>query len=171
VTADGSSSTSPNRSTPTVGHDGRGSSEAGDGAGCLAVAWFDAALLAGTLALMWPIASLAALGCPSGGPGCGPGLAVLSLLGTAVGIGAAFTAIVMGLAWLGRRWLVGIVLLAGSGIALLSIPSVVLIRTVAVGDAWLTLVITAGWLIVPGLSILADARGLARRRGRSARPA
>jgi hypothetical protein len=127
-------------------------------------------LLAGTLALMWPAVALGALACPSGGPGCGPGLAVLSLLGAAVGVGAAFTAIVIGLAWLGRRSLGGIVLLAGSGIALLSIPFIVLIRTFVAGDAWLTLAVSAGWLIVPGLSILADARGLARRRGTETPP-
>jgi hypothetical protein len=143
----------------------------GDGAGCLAVAWFDGMLLAGSAALAWPVVSLAALGCPSGAQGCGVGLALLRLFGATVGIGAAFMTLVFALAWLGRRSLVGIVLLALSGIALLLVPSVALVRAVLVGDAWLTVTITGAWLVVPGLAILSDARGLLRRGSPSIRRA
>jgi hypothetical protein len=145
-----------------VGHGG-----GWDGAGCLAIGWFDAVLLTGAVALAWPVISLSALGCPSGGPGCGPGLALLTLFGWAVGICLVFSALVLGLAWLGRRWRVGVVGLAIVGFVLIAIPAVALARALLEGDAWLIFGATAFWLVVPGTSILADARTFWRRRSAS----
>jgi hypothetical protein len=135
-----------------------------DGAGCLAVGWFDLVLLTGAAALAWPVASLSALGCPSGGPGCGPMVALATLLGWAIGLGLVFSALVFGLAWLGRRWLVGVVGLVIVGLALIAIPTISLIRALLVGDGWLVFGATAFWLVVPGIAILADAQGPWRRR-------
>jgi hypothetical protein len=136
-----------------------------DGAGCLAAGWFDVVLATGAVGLAWPVASLSALGCPSGGPTCGPMLALATLFGWAIGLGVVFTAIVLGLGWLGRRWAVGIVGMAILGLVLIAIPVVALIRGVSEGDAWLIFGATAFWLVVPGVSILADARSMWRRRG------
>jgi hypothetical protein len=135
-----------------------------DGAGCLAVGWFDLILLTGAAALTWPVASLSALGCPSGGPGCGPMLALATLFGWAIGLGLVFSVLVIGLAWLGRRWLLGVVGLAIVGLVLIAIPTVSFARALLVGDAWLIFGATAFWLVVPGISILADARGEWRHR-------
>jgi hypothetical protein len=134
------------------------------GAGCLAAGWFDVVLVTGAVALVWPVVSLAALGCPSGGPGCGPGLALLTLFGWAVGLAAVFTAVVFGLGWLGRRWAIGVVGLAILGFVLIAIPAVALARALMEGDAWLIFGATAFWLVVPGVSILADVRDIWRRR-------
>jgi hypothetical protein len=135
-----------------------------DGAGCLAIGWFDLVLLTGAGALVWPVASLSALGCPSGGSTCGPMLALATLFGWAIGLGVVFTAIVLGLGWLGRRWAIGILGLAILGLALVAIPAVALIRALLEGDAWLIFGATAFWLVVPGVSILADVRDVWRRR-------
>jgi hypothetical protein len=134
------------------------------GAGCLAAAWFDVVLLSGAFLLTWPVVSLAALGCPSGGPGCGVGLALLSLFGWAGGIAVAFTAVVLGLAWLARRWLIAVLALGALGLVLLAIPSAALARALLVGDTWLTFAILAVWLVVPGISILADVHAERVRR-------
>jgi hypothetical protein len=139
------------------------------GAGCLAIGWFDVVLLTGAAALAWPVASLSALGCPSGGPGCGPMLALATLFGWAIGLGLVFSALVLGLAWLGRRWLVGVVGLAIVGFVLIAIPTLSLIRAMLVGDAWLIFGATAFWLAVPGISILADLRTLRRGAGPGSR--
>jgi hypothetical protein len=89
---------------------------------------------------------------------------LLTLFGWAVGLGVVFTALVLGLAWLGRRWLVGVMLLAILGSVLIVIPAVALIRALLEGDAWLIFGATAFWLVVPGSWILADVRGMWRRR-------
>jgi hypothetical protein len=135
-----------------------------DGAACLAVGWFVLVLLTGAAALTWPVASLSALGCPSGGPGCGPMLALATLFGWAIGLGLVFSAFVLGMAWLGRRSRIGVMGLAIVGLVLIAIPTISLIRALLVGDAWLVFGATAFWLAVPGIAILADARTLWRRR-------
>ena len=132
--------------------------------GCLAAAWFDGVLLAGAGALAFPIASLAALACPSGGPGCGPGFALLGMFGAAAGLAVVFTVLVLGLGWLARRWSAAVVAMAVLGVAMLAIPLVALVRAVLVGDSWLTFAVSAVLLIVPGVAILADVRALLSRR-------
>jgi hypothetical protein len=132
--------------------------------GCLATAWFDCVLLAGAVAFAFPVASLASLGCPSGGPGCSPMLSVLILFAWAGGLTLAFTVLCLGLGRLAGRWSIALVALLVVGLVLLAIPIVALARAVIVGDTWLTFWVTAIWLIVPGISILADVRGMLGRR-------
>jgi hypothetical protein len=137
-----------------------------DGAvGCLAAGWFDCVLLAGAVAFAFPVASLASLGCPSGGPGCSPMLSVLILFAWSGGLALAFTVLCLGLGRLAGRWSIALVALLVVGLLLLAIPIVALARALIVGDTWLTSWATAIWLIVPGISILADVRAtLGRRR-------
>ena len=143
-----------------------------DGAiGCLAAGWFDSVLLAGAVAFALPVASLASLGCPSGGPGCSPMLSVLILFAWACGLALVFTVLCLGLGRLARRWSIALVALLVVGLVLLAIPIVALARALVVGDTWLTFSVTAIWLIVPGISILADVRAtLGRRRSTGDRP-
>ena len=91
-------------------------------------------------------------------------LSILILFAWAGGLALAFAILCLGLGRLAGRWSIALVALLVVGLVLLAIPIIALARAVIVGDTWLTFWVTAIWLIVPGISILADVRGMLRRR-------
>lgn len=111
---------------------------------------------------MWPIVSLSALACPSGASDCGPGHALLLLLGWALGGAAGFTVLVLGLTRLAGRWTAARVGLGLLGLVLLAIPALALARAIVVGDAWLTFSLAAIWLAVPGFALVFETWTLLR---------
>lgn len=124
----------------------------------LAAAWFGGALLLLAAALTLPVIGLAAFSCPSGAPDCGPERGLALMWGAAIGLAVMFSAIVLGLDWLARRWGPARWLMRALGIALLGLPVLVTVLAVAGAGAWLTAGALAIWRVVPGAAIIRAAR-------------
>ena len=125
----------------------------------LAIAWFGGVSFAGAWFIGIAVMSLAAFACPSGGPDCGPQHAFFVLFAWAIGLTVAFTVVVVAVAQLARRWAAMHYVMAALGVALLTIPALLLGRALMAGDAWLVFVAATIWFAVPGLSLLSAARG------------
>ena len=109
-------------------------------------------------ALTLPVIGLAAFGCSSGAPDCGPGRALGIMWGAAISVAVIFAVIILGLDWLARRWRVARWSLRAMGVALLGLTALAIALALAGAGSWLTAGALAIWVAVPGAAIIRAAR-------------
>jgi hypothetical protein len=129
-----------------------------------AILWFEIAVFAALFALAPAVLFASAL-CDAG-PECSPGRALLGMLVTGVGVGAAFLIAVAALDAGARRSRLLAVLELLAGGALIAAPVVAAVLPPPGEDASVPLVVSVVFLLVPGIGLLRAGSSAARRAPR-----